>query len=342
MINIEQPGELLEEGKARKLRGKIASLFTAANPNLGEQLKSMNFPGGHPVSLTRALINPAVKYLVCEKTDGVRFLLYIPGIPDLSGVVDAWVYLVDRKYEFRKIVLKVPAALVRDDSLFDCELVLDYHTEPRLLLFDTIFCQGLCYVYNPYLERLQVAWQHFVYPLRMEPTENKNPVKVFLKDFFEVDQIEFIWGSLKEKLPHECDGLIFTSNEAQYEIGSNRNILKWKPPELNSIDVAVFPTEQQGVFRLFTKGIELDKFAEIRVHDEATVKTLNESPGTIAEIVGNEDSWKIHRIRSDKLHPNNSSVTRAIVSSIQENVTFEDLVEIFCRKNPRKVKKTEE
>ena len=42
-----------------------------------------------------------------------------------------------------------------------------------------------------------------------------------------------------EHLQHANDGLIFTSAVAPYTLGTCEKMLKWKPPEMNSIDFKV-------------------------------------------------------------------------------------------------------
>lgn len=39
-----------------------------------------------------------------------------------------------------------------------------------------------------------------------------------------------------KKLGHKTDGLIFNRNDEEYISGTCEYLLKWKPPELNSID----------------------------------------------------------------------------------------------------------
>lgn len=57
-------------------------------------------------------------------------------------------------------------------------------------------------------------------------------MKFLLKDVIGKDGI----------LPHGNDGLIFTKNlEAPYVNGVNRQIIKWKPPHMNTIDFSIFP-----------------------------------------------------------------------------------------------------
>ena len=45
-------------------------------------------------------------------------------------------------------------------------------------------------------------------------------------------------GSFMKQVAHETDGLIFQPSDKEdfYTPGRNEDILKWKPPELNSID----------------------------------------------------------------------------------------------------------
>jgi hypothetical protein len=43
---------------------------------------------------------------------------------------------------------------------------------------------------------------------------------------------------------HENDGLIFTKVDSPYKPGRDFNIVKWKPPHLNTIDFLMVPNEK--------------------------------------------------------------------------------------------------
>lgn len=59
-------------------------------------------------------------------------------------------------------------------------------------------------------------------------------------------------------IPHKNDGLIFTQITPAYQPGTNKTIIKWKPPHMNTVDFYVCPNtniENIGVKILFLKYI---------------------------------------------------------------------------------------
>ena len=71
--------------------------------------------------------------------------------------------------------------------------------------------------------------------------KQQEPFSVRLKPFFDIATSAHLLeeeGSFLKQVAHETDGLIFqpASQTDVYKAGRNDDILKWKPPELNSID----------------------------------------------------------------------------------------------------------
>jgi len=69
----------------------------------------------------------------------------------------------------------------------------------------------------------------------------QEPFSVRFKDFFDIEKSAHLLeedGTFLSQVAHETDGLIFqpASTTDVYKTGRNDDILKWKPPELNSID----------------------------------------------------------------------------------------------------------
>ena len=58
-------------------------------------------------------------------------------------------------------------------------------------------------------------------------------------------QIEYLFKQYIPLLPHANDGVIFTKNkDAPYYSGTNNDIVKWKPPHLNTIDFLLVPNKK--------------------------------------------------------------------------------------------------
>lgn len=65
-----------------------------------------------------------------------------------------------------------------------------------------------------------------------------------MKDFFTPERVRYICNDYIPLLPHGNDGLIFTKNSIPYVSGTNENIVKWKPPEKNTIDFLICPNKK--------------------------------------------------------------------------------------------------
>ena len=122
MASLEAPGEEIPESKIKEnLIKRLQKLFEEHSPD--GWFNSKRFPGSHPVSLTREHLSGTTDYLVCEKSDGVRYLMYLPQIVNIRGINECHCFLVDRKYRFWRITVLLPGALLKGDCLFDVELV---------------------------------------------------------------------------------------------------------------------------------------------------------------------------------------------------------------------------
>lgn len=71
-----------------------------------------------------------------------------------------------------------------------------------------------------------------------------------MKDFFDLDgrkerQLEFVFKTYIKSMNHKNDGVIFNKKtDAPYKLGKNEGYLKWKPPELNTIDFLLVPNDK--------------------------------------------------------------------------------------------------
>jgi mRNA guanylyltransferase len=329
MLNLEAPGEQASLKISETLLRILQKLFES---NLSDFLfNPKKFTGSHPVSFAREHFSETQEYLVCEKSDGVRYLLFLPEIPNIRGINECQGFLIDRKNIFWKVNVLIPSGVIKGHSLFDVELVLDHETDRRLLVFDTLFINSICFMHNNYWERLQAAWYNLVYPLREAATRPKRSIEIYLKDFFRTSQVDFLWNQVCPSLPHKCDGLIFTAVHADYIIGSNQNILKWKPNELNTVDFYV-RNSGKGVYFLCTfSGKGHEKFAEMK---ESHMPGITD--GTIVECFKDGEEWKVYKVRSDKLTENTTETAARVVKSIEDNVSIEEIIRHFCKNKKQK------
>lgn len=216
-------------------------------------------------------------YLVCAKSDGMRFLLFVGS--------NGRIYMNDRKSQFFEVRTDLPPFFLENTKpsekdkqepnfkvryILDGELILNKREAKELennpngpinlqyLVFDMLFSNEQSLAFLTYQERLEHAkdflnsallYQGFFPKLESElkqPEHFGEPggrvmIRCILKDFYLAQQTGFLLEHIVEKdlLPHENDGLIFTKINYPYLPGKNRGILKWKPAELNTIDFFV-------------------------------------------------------------------------------------------------------
>ena len=125
---------------------------------------------------------------------------------------------------------------------------------PTFLVFDCLVINQKNLMHLNFRDRLQEAEKyilnnHTVYRLYMElnkvtpeapPPSSTHPyLMLYMKDMFEVWETPDLFKLIdpeKGLLMHENDGLIFTINACPYYPGTCNEIIKWKPPHMNTID----------------------------------------------------------------------------------------------------------
>jgi len=210
---------------------------------------SRSFPGAQPVSFAAKHIQElkSEDYYVCEKTDGIRYLMYLTqeGDRDIH-------YLIDRKNDYYYVPgLHFPHHEDKSfqrfhvGTILDGELVEDrYPDRPsviKFLVFDCLVLDNNILMHRPLDKRLAYFKSHVLEPYKAFYRQNPQLVRPFV---VEDKSTEFSYGlekMFKEIIPkvkqlHGNDGLIFTCKNTPYKTGTDEHILKWKPPEENTVD----------------------------------------------------------------------------------------------------------
>lgn len=138
-----------------------------------------------------------------------------------------------------------------------------------------------------------------------------------------------------KQIEHGMDGLIFASVAQVYERGSCASLLKWKPPEKNTIDFLfkVHEEERQGktiyVATLFVNHdggqVEFTNFGVSTI--KSVNKDLKTTDGKIVECSWDKEKrkWKMDRIRTDKTHANSLNTAQNVHRSITDGIKEEQL-----------------
>ncbi|KAF4996875.1 hypothetical protein FGRMN_4196 [Fusarium graminum] len=361
VASISEPGIKAQGQLLHDMRREVASLLKRS---------STGFPGAQPVSFARQHLSELARedYYVVEKSDGIRYLLYSTN--DEAGKEAH--YLIDRKNDFWYIPNRAfhcpteahPASF-HTNTLIDGELVWDTGADgkriPVFLVFDCLVLDGALLMERTLDKRLAYFDQRFYRPYKRLYQEFPQELE-FQPFYIEMKKPQFAYAidmMFKEILPrlkHGNDGLIFTCRTTPYKHGTDAHILKWKPPEENTIDCRLrlfFPTveptdadRREGITEpfadydsvpksdlyVYTGGNGPDKyeyFNPVYITEEEweILKSLNDPlDWRVVECnIDEQGRWRILRFRDDKNEANHITTTKSVLQSIEDRVSEKDL-----------------
>ncbi|KAJ1679587.1 Dcp1p-Dcp2p decapping enzyme complex alpha subunit [Spiromyces aspiralis] len=313
------------------------------------------YRGAQPVSFLKQHLDDLVHedYFVCEKTDGVRALLYMTR----GQNNEPQCYFIDRKNYYRYVPgLAFPTRVdagrweFHYKTLIDGELVLDIEKDGsrtlKFLAFDSLAINGTDVRNKPLTKRMGYLDSFVMKPYHQAC--RSSPEFARAQAFqVELKRMEFSYGVPKifqdmQSLKHKSDGLIYTSVMAPYAAGTCKKMLKWKPAEENSIDFKLHIDTFPGLigkptFQLYVwkGGDEYEYYCDMAVTDHEWQELRNQQgslEGRIVEVVYDPNHappnvWKLLRFRDDKPHGNHVSVLNSILESIQQAVTSQELID---------------
>lgn len=342
-MNLETFGRKISQKDSEKLLKSVNELLNNSNKR--------KFPGYQPISLMRFHIKDLLEedYLVCEKTDGIRALLYICKI---EGRIFG--FYLDRKNIFYKLDIVFPNL---ENTLFDGEVIVDRENQDgqNFIICDCMSFNNVNITNLPYVNRLGYAIKF----IGMYESISKNAkIKIVLKE------IQKSYGLLsvyeKSKMSkHDSDGLIFTPVNSPYRSGTSVKLLKWKPPHLNSVDFVIRKSRmwddtydllcinKYGDLSLFDHYfIPLDESNEERkyfysIDNDSEVRNIDKIQNSLCEFRFSREKytydivdltplkggWEFIRIRCDKNTANSIYVVINVMNSIDEDIKIENLTE---------------
>ena len=199
-------------------------------------------------------------YWVCEKTDGMRFLMYLTN--DGEQPVH---YLIDRKNNYYYVrELHFPHHEDKTFTRFHIGTILDGElVEDRLpgrepvmkfLVFDLLCIDSTKMMHRPLDKRLAYFKSQVLEPYKAFTKAHPTTQRPFVLEDKNTEFSYAVEKMFKEIIPrvkqlHGNDGLIFTCKNTAYKHGTDEHILKWKPPQENTIDLLMHIT--WPVFRDF-------------------------------------------------------------------------------------------
>ncbi|KAJ0061025.1 hypothetical protein NL108_004739 [Boleophthalmus pectinirostris] len=346
-------------GKRRKEKLKLGAVFLEGitvkgvtqitnQPKLGQiqrlcqemaEWDKSGFPGAQPVSMDRQNLRflEQSPYKVSWKADGTRYMMLINGKNHVFMVDrDNSIFHIDNlEFPYRK-----DPRVHLSNTLLDGEMIIDKvngQPVPRYLIYDIIKFNGQPVGQCDFNIRLVCIEKEIISP-RMEKMKigqidkTKEPFSVRAKPFFDIHASrKLLEGSFTAQVSHEVDGLIFQPC-GRYRPGRCDDILKWKPPNLNSVDFRLKITKVggEGLLPQTVGLLYVGNYDRPFANMKAT-KELKLYDNKIIECKFENNSWVFMRQRVDKSFPNSYDTAMAVCKSIQEPVTKEILFEFLDR-----------
>ncbi|XP_010558358.1 PREDICTED: mRNA-capping enzyme-like isoform X2 [Tarenaya hassleriana] len=293
------------------------------------------FPGSHPVSLNRDNLQLLRQryYYATWKADGTRYMMLVT----IDGC-----YLIDRSFRFRRVQMrfpwKPPAEGVYEKlhhyTLLDGEMIIDtvpenQKQERRYLIYDMVAINGQSVVERPFCERWKMLEREVIEPRNHEKFRSHcyryelEPFRVRRKHFWLLSAVEKVLKGFIPSLSHEADGLIFQGWDDPYVPRTHEGLLKWKYPEMNSVDF-LYEMDEDGrkMLSLYERGKQ-----KVMEGNSVVFKADDSDPasysGKIIECSWDQDEqvWVCMRIRTDKSTPNDINTYRKILPREEKPLT---------------------
>lgn len=259
------------------------------------------FPGPQPVSIERRHF-PLLKrqaYVVCEKTDGVRYMLACP-----PGSKES--YLVNRNFESKLVNL----AGFPKDTILDGELVTTKDKRELFMVHDAVRVKGYDLMNEPLATRLGFA----INAMKSIIKSKKDPFEVRVKHMIPLGSIREL--PALDSFEYETDGIVMTPINEPIRTGTHETMFKWKPHNRITVDF------------LIKKGNELWVQDKGMPFLEAELHLGNQRPdirdGSIVECGYGDLGWFVEKVRTDKNYPNNRRTYYNTCANLRENIQFNE------------------
>lgn len=293
------------------------------------------FPAPQPVSLERRDLYKLCdfEYLVCAKSDGMRFLLVC-----YSGKA----FMVDRAFKFYQVKLNFDNNKLYncDDftdklgGIFDGELVQNKQGKWQYVIHDCIDIHGLDISRNMFPMRNNEIIR-FISDIWIN---TGSEFRITSKQFFNFNQLGLLNRLILEnKLDHKTDGLIFTPKNKRVGSHTQYDLFKWKPRELHTFDFKI-NIHDEGVTAFVNKNSVHEAYASApkgSKEEEIFIHGLTENcpdfvNNSIVECDYDEhlDTYKPIKLRLDKTHPNSLFTVKKTLNNIKENITVDELIDL--------------
>jgi len=285
------------------------------------------FPGCQPISIERGHFNILSNndYVVCEKTDGTRYMMIAIqyGMQRLCIFVNRALEMFVSPLNFRAIVFK--------GTILEGELY-----ENTFMIYDCLLSCGEVVGNKDFFGRLECCEAI----MKKAMVLKTDVLTLQVKKFHLHQDFKAFMDKYLPKVKQEIDGLIFTPVNEPIRIGTHETMFKWKPRNKNTIDFLVKkgPTAEtpgcvpgQYVWRLyiqdrgkhiFESSIPVDRMQDytwLRDGDIVECMYVTWEKGPLW--------WKPIKKRTDKTFPNSRRTFYRTLVNIKEDIQMKEFLD---------------
>ena len=288
------------------------------------------FPGPQPISIEHRHF-PVLKgaeYLVCEKTDGERYMMVACMFEGKKKCV-----FVNRAFNMFEVPINLKKS-VYDGTILDGELY-----EDTLMVYDAVWVNGESVWNLNLMKRLEAARSIMKSIIYMKSDQ----YRLKCKTFHQMREFGKFMDAYLPTVQQKIDGLVFTPVNEPVRIGTHETMFKWKPQEKNTVDFLMKrePSRETPGFKPGTPAWRLyvQEKGKLFFESELPFNRMEDEPwfedGAIVEckyVTWEEPMWwKPLKRRTDKNYPNNRRTFYRTIVNIKENIQMKEFLD--CKPN---------
>ena len=278
------------------------------------------FPGPQPISIERKHFENFLKkeYVVCEKTDGLRFVCMCIKYSGKNLCL-----LVNRALDIYLLPLNMPRKSY-SGTILDGEVAKTLDGNWHYMVYDCIWANGADIRNKNLFERLEGADNTVKNIMKL----GKDPITLKVKTFYKFTDFKNFYENVLPKINFNTDGLVFTPVEDSIKIGTHETMFKWKPRDKNTIDFQVKKRSDSLGLYIQEKGTLF--FQSILPLEEWS---LNEDDIVECQYMVDDPVpwWKPVGVRTDKTYPNNRRTFFRTLKNISEDIQPCEFISV-CKK----------
>lgn len=275
------------------------------------------FPGSQPVSIEYRHFNilKSNQYVVCEKTDGVRFMMLVFLYNNKKQCV-----FINRALDMYTCPLNFKTDVYKG-SILEGEMYGDV-----FMIYDILLSCGETVSNCDFLTRLKSIEKI----KKMLTCLKYDPIKLKIKTFHIMNEYRQFLEEYLPTVTETIDGLIFTPVNDTVKKGTHETMFKWKPRDKNTIDFQV--RRGTDAWRLYVqekgKLIYESEIPYVMVPENART-WIEENAIIECQYMFNDTPmwWKPVNRRYDKTFPNSRRTFYRTLVNIKEDISITDFLE---------------